>query len=121
MVQYLTTTLGGKDLGRRNERELRTLAEALDLLLSGRTLEAGDILMARFTSVELAATGEDWSIAQHLELIPSTSSGSATDSAKRAAMQEELLRSKLRTAMMTPRVQLVGRSERRGGPRGRAG
>ena len=116
VVQYLTSTLGGRPLGRRNERELRTIAEALDLLLEGRALEAGDILMGRFSSVELSASGEDWAVAQHLELIPQGTSGSATDSAKRAAMYEELLQSKLRKTA-APRIQLLGRGEWRGGPR----
>ena len=69
VVQYLTTVLdrGSKELGRRNQRELRTLAEALDHLLEGDPLKAADVLMARFSSVELAGPGQSRAVAQHLE------------------------------------------------------
>ena len=97
VVQYLTTVLdrGPKDVGLRNRRELRTLAETLDLLLEGDPLRAADVLMARFASVELAATDQTWAISQHLELIPGAAGGAASEAAKHAASREELLRQKL--------------------------
>ena len=97
VVQYLTTVLdrGPKDVGMRNRRELRTLAEALDMLLEGDPLRAADVLMARFSSVELASTDQTWAVSQHLELVPGAVSGVATEKAKHAASKEELLRQKL--------------------------
>jgi len=97
VVQYLTTVVdrGPKDLGVRNRREMRTLAEALDRMLEGDYLGAGDILMARFAAVEMASTELNWAVPSHLELIPSTTSGAATEEARHAASKEELLRQKL--------------------------
>ena len=93
----MTTVLdrGPKEIGMRNRRELRTLAEALDLLLEGDPLRAADVLMARFSSVELASTEQSWAVSQHLELVPGAVSGVATERAKHAASKEELLRQKL--------------------------
>ena len=73
VTSYLTTALApsaGASLSLRAERELRTLAEALDLLLAGDLSRVGDILMQRFRAVEMAATDGRWDLAQHLELIP---------------------------------------------------
>ena len=96
-VQYLATVVdrGQKDLGVRNRRELRTLAEAIDRMLEGDYLGAGDILMARFAAVEMASSEQSWAVPSHLELIPSASSGVATEAARHAASKEELLRQKL--------------------------
>ena len=79
----------------RNRRELRTLAEALDLLLDGDPLKAADVLMARFSSVELASADSSWAVSQHLELVPGSMGGVASEAAKHAASKEELLRQKL--------------------------
>ena len=54
----------------RVERELRTIAETLDFLLSGRVAEAGDILMQRFRALEMASSQGSWELAKHMELIP---------------------------------------------------
>ena len=60
----------GKPLGLRNEREMRTLAEALDSLLTGDLGRAGDILMQRFRACEMNVLEGDWQLARHLEIIP---------------------------------------------------
>jgi hypothetical protein len=100
VVQYLTTVLdrGATDVGMRNRRKLRTLAEALDLLLEGDPLRAADVLMARFSSVELAASEQSLAVSQHLELVPGSASGVASEAAKHAASKEELLLQKSLTA-----------------------
>ena len=57
VTQCLTTValaLNGKELGLRAERERRTLAKALDHPLLGNMAACGDILIQRFTAVELA-------------------------------------------------------------------
>ena len=51
-------------------REVRTLCEALDGLLRGRTMEIGDLLAMRLKAVMLAAQEGSWSVAKHLELLP---------------------------------------------------
>ena len=72
VTQYLTTVvqaLKGRELGLRSERELRTLSEALDHLLSGNLAACGDTLMQRFKAVELAGEA-GWAVASRMELIP---------------------------------------------------
>ncbi len=72
LTSVLLPTQAGR-LGRRGERELRTLAMAIDYLVSGEVAQAADLLMQRFKAVELAAVSDaGWQVAQHLELIPSS-------------------------------------------------
>eukprot|EP00974_Lingulodinium_polyedra_P075281 7294911-Lingulodinium_polyedra.AAC.1 len=72
VVEYLTTVLekGEKDLGLRNSRELRSLAQAIDAIIRGDLAFAADTLVQRFKAVETAALEGGWALAQHLELIP---------------------------------------------------
>lgn len=76
VTTYLTTGLApalaaeGRPLNMRNEREMRTLAEAMDAILRGDLAGAGDILMQRFRSCEMNASEGSWQQARHLELIP---------------------------------------------------
>ena len=65
-------------LSLRNERELRTIAEALDSMLTGRFAELGDLLMQRFRAIECAAVEGGWETAKHMELIPPTETTSLT-------------------------------------------
>ena len=70
---YLTSLLSpalGKDMNGRSRQELRTLAEAVDALLNGDVVRTGDILISRFSAVELASTSKHWNVARHLEIIP---------------------------------------------------
>ena len=88
MVEYLTTAASAtraQPLNLRNERELRTLADGLDNLLSGRLAEAGDLMIQRYKAVETAVSGEGWELARHLEVIPPASI-SAVSLSERAAV-----------------------------------
>ena len=70
---YLTTVLlpaQGSNVGPRNERELRTLARAVDKILRGDTGGAADILIQRFKAIETAISDGHWGVARHLELLP---------------------------------------------------
>ena len=91
VTQYLTTVvqaLRGKELGLRSERELRTLSEALDHLLSGNFAACGDTLMQRFKAVELS--GESgWSIASRMELIPQSAASAVPTEEREAALTLE--------------------------------
>ena len=94
-TRYLTTVLQnvrGSSLGLRNERELRTVSEALDLITVGRIAEAGDLLMQRFKAIELASgSGEGgWNLARHVELIPSTQVSASTTAEARQSMKAEM-------------------------------
>ena len=98
VVRYLTTVVqvsAAHGVSVRNERELRTLAEALDALLTGDITRAADIVMMRFKAVELATTSQDWSSAKFLELIPQTQVSSFTDMEKEAIAKQKLRDAKL--------------------------
>ena len=72
VTNYLTTALTPSQkhgaFTRPVERELRTLAAALDSLIAGGAAAVGDILMQRFRAVELAQE-EGWVRAGLLEAI----------------------------------------------------
>ena len=97
VTTYLTTALApslvsqGKTIGVRNERELRTLAEALDAFLRGRMAHAGDILMQRFRACEMSLMESSWEAAQQLELIP-PSQVSCIPPGMRQSVQKETLK-----------------------------
>jgi hypothetical protein len=103
-TQYLTTILqqarAGR-MGRRDERELRTLSEALDCLLTGKMAEAGDLLIQRFKAVE-ASDLHGWDVAEHLELTPHRGVSSAH--------QSELSRATKRFTEAAKLRQLTGAS-----------
>ena len=85
--------------GIRNQRELTTVATALDFMLEGELGRAGDLLAQRFKALEasLAAEGS-WSVARHHELIPGQASLS-TKAEQTEAAKAELRASKLRQAL----------------------
>ena len=59
-------------LGGRNQRELLTLAEALDRMASGDYDRAADVLSQRFKAIEMALHDGEWSRASHVEILPQT-------------------------------------------------
>ena len=84
-MRYLTTVLlpaMGNQIGFRDERELRTLAESIDSLVRGKAATSADILVQRFKSIELRLQSGTSQVAKHLELIP--------ESRASATAQEEL-------------------------------
>ena len=93
VTQYLTTVLQQARRGEihlRSQRELRTLAESLDHLLSGRLAQLGDMLMQRFKAVEETTGGTPWEVARHLELTPHQDVGAASQQELRWAAQAEM-------------------------------
>ena len=91
VTQYLTTVvqaLKGKELGLRSERELRTLSEALDHLLSGNLAACGDTLMQRFKAVELVGEA-GWAVASRMELIPQSAVSAVPSEEREAALTLE--------------------------------
>ena len=99
VTSYLTAILQPTkpDMGMRNSRELRTLAETIDKLLAGDIVGAADMLAQRFKAVELAATEGSWSIAKHLELIPEGGVTSLSARDREAATKKESQEIKLRS------------------------
>ena len=76
-------------LGVRNERELRTLALALDHVLAGRFAKAMDILVQRFKAVESSTSDGGWSHSRHLELLPEGRVSSVSTREREAMIRQE--------------------------------
>ena len=96
-MQYLLCILQishSTNMSIRSQRELRTLAEALDMLLTGQLAQLGDLLMQRFKAVEVAAV-DGWAIAKHLELIPSAGLSSISNMERKLATDMEMREMKL--------------------------
>jgi hypothetical protein len=72
MFRYLQQALGSRHkLEGRNERELVTLATAVDFILQGNLEKGLDILAQRFKRIEAQATGMmSKAVAERLEIIP---------------------------------------------------
>ena len=84
-----------KDFGLRNEREVLTLAKAIDQLLQGKVAEAADVLVQRFRAVE-TAHAEGWGVARHMELIGDSKVSSVSDKELENAAKVERLNQQLK-------------------------
>ena len=78
-VPFVAKVVNSTDLGRRNERELRTLAEIVDRTAVGDAAGVGDVAVQRLKAV-LHVSRKDqkdqaasWRVARHSELIPGES------------------------------------------------
>ena len=101
-VRYLTTVLRqakGGDLGARTQRELLTLATAIDKILAGEVAEGLDVLSQRFKAVEMGSTEGSWRLAEQLELTPSQVVSSISKPERLLAMRGEIEQEKLRQAL----------------------
>ena len=91
-MAYVTLVLVpqmGSRLPLRAERELRTLAEAIDGIVAGRVQVTLDLLSQRFRAVKASCTEEGgWSVARHLEVLPNSRT-STVPAAMRASMAQE--------------------------------
>ena len=85
-------------VGPRSGKELRTLAEALDLVAAGRLPQVADLLMQRFKALEQSISDGHWGIANQLELVEDTATTLTSTGEQRAAARAELLRHKLEEA-----------------------
>ena len=90
-----------KSLGEDRIRELRTLATALDLIVSGRPTSAADYMVQRYKAILMAVRDGSDVAAKYLELLPpevyptgatDEETGYARAVAYRHAKNEELLR-----------------------------
>lgn len=98
--QVLFTQHPPKEIGVRNVRELITLGECIDLLMSNELPRLGDVLMQRLKAVE-ASLSEGWAVASQQELIPGpratlTAPAEKSFAAKQALLQHQKLEELLR-------------------------
>ena len=99
-----------ESIGLRSSRELRTLSEALDALLSGNLPRVGDLLVQRFKALEASIADGSWAIARHLELLPQEDVGLSSGGERAIATRSELQRIRLADAASRTR----GRSQQPG-------
>ena len=109
-VAYLTSVLqpSHTQIGLRNGRELRTLAEAIDSIVRDEVLGVGDLLAQRFRAVEMASTENSWHLARHLELIPESGVSVTSVQARAEASRLERLGVRLRRGSSQPGAQPRG-------------
>ena len=86
----------------RQERELRTLAECLDLLVQGNLCRLGDTLMQRFKCVEMEVCEGATGMARHLELLPAGQVSSMSMAEREEATRLEVREQKLLKLMRRP-------------------
>ena len=99
VTSYLTAVLlpaQGTAIGPRSERELRTLAMAIDLILEGNIARALDVLSQRFKAVESASGEGGWSVSRHLELLPEGRVTSVSAKEREAMQRQENAEMRLR-------------------------
>ena len=97
-MQYLRQVLEATSqvkLGRRDSREMETLATCLDHLVTGRLDTLGDVLIQRFKAVETSTRDQSWLLASQQELIPSKELGVSTARETEAAAKQALQRARL--------------------------
>ena len=87
-------------VGQRNERELRTLSEAIDCLARGDLAKMGDISIQRFKALEAAIGDGQRALARHYEIIPPTEASSVTYLEKEHAAKLELRERQLRDRLL---------------------
>ena len=93
----------------RNLRELRTLATALDMLIEGQQVRAMDLLVQRFKALELAMQeGGVWTVAQHLELLPTLKGTVVQEDERELALKQERRSSKLKGHLFKDRDKFRG-------------
>eukprot|EP00971_Amphidinium_carterae_P071048 1404709-Amphidinium_carterae.1 len=73
LLSIFTPAYPVKKMGDVRYRELRTLAESIDLLIQGNTLAALDMLVQRLKASMVAVKEDSWSSARFMELLPAES------------------------------------------------
>ena len=87
-VAYFRQHLHKKASG-PTQRELLTLAHAVDLLIRGKVASSVDTMVQRIKSIEQTLTGSHWSVSQRLEVLPADTT-TLTAVQESAAAQREL-------------------------------
>lgn len=78
-------------------REMLTLATVADYLLQARPAEAIDVVFQRVKALEQMASGQNWMLAQKLEIIPGPDPGVASRAELQVAQRERRLDEKTKS------------------------
>eukprot|EP00435_Cladocopium_sp_Y103_P027212 s1020_g6.t1 len=81
----------------RVQREMRTIAKALDLIASGAQEEAADLLAQRMKALEMMIADQSWARAAHIELLPPEGATLVEADESWVATREHLQESKMRS------------------------
>eukprot|EP00973_Karenia_brevis_P030564 4215763-Karenia_brevis.AAC.1 len=105
MKSYVSSVLlpANPTMSLRTTRELVTLAEAIDQLVSGKVAQTADLLVQRFKAVEAAHQDGNWNRAKHLELIPDAAVSAMTTKEREEIAKREKEELKLRAVIAAPR------------------
>eukprot|EP00435_Cladocopium_sp_Y103_P044009 s914_g12.t1 len=104
----------------RTNRELRSIAKALDLLAVGKADRAGDVLTQRYKALELYLADQTWSRAQFLELIPPEGASLVEKDEMLMASKEQTVESRMRATLSSqqytwrPQQKGDGKAEEKG-------
>ena len=89
--QCLAPALGDR-ISFRTSKEMVLLAEAIDLLIVGKVIEASELLMQRFKTLELGSSSGSFETAQYLEIgkgsLPTSVSAQKMELAKATEAME---------------------------------
>ena len=108
---YLQTVMRpamGTKLTGRNDHELTTYAAIIDAILRGGVLEAAEVAMQRFKSIECFTAQGNWDQAKHLELTRPMSVSCLSAREQELAQATEAMESKLRKKTFGPRETSPG-------------
>lgn len=72
------------------EREMRTVAQCIDMVVCGQIAQVGDVLMQRFKSLELESAEGSSAMSRHLELLPPSTAASLTLNEREAVTKLEV-------------------------------
>ena len=81
------------------EREMKTLAVALDSLLEGSLGRTGDLLIARYKALEESVRSGHWDVAAELEAVPVQEGGLTSEAEMLRATQTQARKLKLQQAL----------------------
>ena len=85
------------------EREMKTLAVAIDSLLEGGLARTGDLLVARYKALEESVKSGHWDVASELEAVPSRESGLASEEEIIRATAQQARKARLQSALQSLR------------------
>lgn len=117
-VKYVRMQLFSK-MAPPMQREAGNLSRALDLPMLGRVAEAADTIVQRLKSLESVCSGVQLSVANQMELIPTSRTAAATsvetlEAAKRVNEEEKLLQKASKSQQRTWDPQHTGKGGSKG-------
>ena len=75
------------------------MAAAIDALVEGDSMRAGDLLMGRFKALEESVNSGTWALAQELEVLPRNELGLHSEGERHRAAAVRLCQTKLQATL----------------------